>query len=446
MESESEFQWEQKLLQATDTETGGSQQNEAHDAAHSKWLWLHAAYHCLVTIVGTGVLGFPAAASYLGFAGAVIFIVIVTLASFYTAKILVELQEVGQSTYSELADGVMGEGWSVWKVRPFQFFVFFPVVAVMVLIGGEALTRMDQMDGNQRLSDKEWGIAMGGIIFVLSLIPDLSKAWYVSIAGTIAAFLIIFYSILGSSMAIADGIDNEQKHWNTQDPKYIFGVLAEFGSVLFGYGFHSMLPDIQASLHIKDKTDRAENMMKAVTSSFCLAGPAYLTVAVLGYAAFGINVNSNVLLSIGEGLSDWSMYVIWAFVAIKTATEAAVYNQGSFTLLRDCFGLSDKSNPDHHPAANLWAWATEILMRLIWAVLTTVVAIVVPLFGDLTAITSALGLTPLSFILPICFWNKKHSETAPKWRLRFHYAFMLFFVLLSGCALIGAIYGIVVSE
>ena len=32
---------------------------------HSKWLWLHAAYHCLVTIVGTGILGFPRATAYL---------------------------------------------------------------------------------------------------------------------------------------------------------------------------------------------------------------------------------------------------------------------------------------------------------------------------------------------------------------------------------------------
>ena len=26
---------------------------------HSKWAWLQAAYHCLVTTVGTGILGFP---------------------------------------------------------------------------------------------------------------------------------------------------------------------------------------------------------------------------------------------------------------------------------------------------------------------------------------------------------------------------------------------------
>jgi len=33
---------------------------------HSKWIWLHAAYHSLVTIVGTGILGYPYATAYLG--------------------------------------------------------------------------------------------------------------------------------------------------------------------------------------------------------------------------------------------------------------------------------------------------------------------------------------------------------------------------------------------
>ena len=36
---------------------------------HSKYIWLHAFYHSIVTIIGTGILGFPYATSYLGWYG-----------------------------------------------------------------------------------------------------------------------------------------------------------------------------------------------------------------------------------------------------------------------------------------------------------------------------------------------------------------------------------------
>lgn len=434
-----------------DLETGASmkQQQEKPTNVHSKWLWLHAAYHCLVTILGTGILGFPAATVYFGLVGGGVFITLISASSYYTAYLLIHMQEPGQSTYSEVADGVMGKGWSTWKVRPFQFFVFFPVTAVMILIGSQALGTMDSMtnvDGTKSLSNTVWVVIMGAIIFLLSLIPDMSTSWYISIMGSIAAFLITSYCIAGSSIAIAEG--QLDPHYDLPDQNttdYIMGFMAAFGSYTFGYGFHAVIPDIQNSLHIKDKSERAKNTLKAVTTSVSFVAPAYLVVALVGYSAFGAQVNSNVLLSINQVMSHEAMFGIWTFVAIKTATEAATFNQASFTLLRDIFGLSDKKDADHHPAATARGWMIEILIRFVWAVLTTFTAAAIPFFGDLTAVTSALGLTPLSFILPILFWNRAHGETAPKWRLRFHFAFITVFVVLAVCALVGAMYDIAMN-
>ena len=42
---------------------------------HSKYIWLHAFYHSIVTIIGTGILGFPYATSYLGWYGGECFVV-----------------------------------------------------------------------------------------------------------------------------------------------------------------------------------------------------------------------------------------------------------------------------------------------------------------------------------------------------------------------------------
>jgi amino acid permease len=66
-------------------------------------------------------------------------------------------------------------------------------------------------------------------------------------------------------------------------------------------------------------------------------------------------------------------------------------------------------------------------------------AVFVPYFGDLTSITGAIAIVPLSFLLPIVFWNKVHGATAPLWRLVFHYAFAIFFGLLGVVSLVGAV-------
>ena len=42
---------------------------EGQQQEHSKYIWLHAFYHSIVTIIGTGILGFPYATSYLGWYG-----------------------------------------------------------------------------------------------------------------------------------------------------------------------------------------------------------------------------------------------------------------------------------------------------------------------------------------------------------------------------------------
>ena len=70
------------------------------------------------------------------------------------------------------------------------------------------------------------------------------------------------------------------------------------------------------------------------------------------------------------------------------------------------------------------------------------VAIFVPYFNDLTAITGALSITPLSFVLPIVFWSRVHGTSAPMWRKVFHCIFVASFGLMGVAALIGACYEI----
>ena len=92
---------------------------------HSPYVWLHAFYHSIVTIIGTGLLGFSYATSYLGWTGTTLFITGISAYCYYTARLLIDLQQHNQSTYSAVADAIMGPGFSHYTVRPAQYVNFF---------------------------------------------------------------------------------------------------------------------------------------------------------------------------------------------------------------------------------------------------------------------------------------------------------------------------------
>ena len=149
---------------------------------------------------------------------------------------------------------------------------------------------------------------------------------------------------------------------------------------MFGYGFHAVLPDIQASLHDHNTKDSKSDMKKAVTAAFSFSYPAYIIVALIGFAAFGYSVESDVLVSINNVLSKDAMYVIWIFVTIKTSTEAAVYNQAAFTLTRDITGLTiDSDHSDHHPRN----WKIDFVMRFVYVTAAACIAVFIPFVSSL---------------------------------------------------------------
>lgn len=407
---------------------------------------IDALYHLIVTTIGTGILGYPYAASYLGFAGgkqckkreamfdfpysvlmrralrcallllillllllsfyiqAAIFIIVFSAYCYYTALLLVGLQESDYGTYSEIADGVMGKskgGFSKYTVVPAQYMYFFPMVATMIIVGGTAMSTMDTLanNGKETLSLKLWMVVDAIFVFAFSMTKDLSSAWQISIVGSLAAFLIVGYSVAGSIVALTDPSEMESVEYarpasETKGLEYQVHLMAAFGEIMFGYGFHAVLPDIQASLHSGSAEESRSHMKKAVTGAMTFSATSYLIVAMMGYAAFGVSVNSLLLLDFNDLLPDAAMYTVWVFVAIKTSTEGAVFNQAAFSLTRDLLGMTQEDDQgrrsiDHHPKN----WILDFVMKLVWVALATVVAIYLPYFGDLTSITSAISIT-----------------------------------------------------
>jgi len=448
-----------------DLERDARQQDE-----HSPYVWLTGAYHLLVAIIGTGILGFPMAFSYLGFVGGTVTLVLITISSIYTAMLLIGVQEQGQKSYSDIADSIMGTRFSNRWVKPFQLLGFFPTTCVMLLIGGQSIFSMERLSGTDVLSSDLSICIVGIAMILLAFVPDLSSGWMVSMIGALSAILIPSLCIVGATIAFM-GIQNGEYHDPPHnrpvegDLPYAFGILSSIGSLIFGYGYHSILPDVQYSLRDKNSHDAHVDTRKAVRTSVGIAFPAYLMVATLGYAAFGNQVTSDVFDSLSFVLGVDAMYFAYGILAFKTVAEGALYNQVAFRVIEDL--LFEKSNQsfesldlDDEPAVDAepiqddkpkqkclyCKWTVKMISRIAYVGLAVVIAITLPLISDLSSITGAIGVVPLTFVLPVIFWNRKNSQTASAWRICFHYVLATVLTIVAISALVGSIYDIAVKE
>ncbi len=337
----------------------------------------------------------------MGFGGAAVLLIAAASGSYYTALLLSGVQEPDQKTYMDIAKAVGLNGG--WLLTCIQLCWFFPISAVMILLGGQAFATIDLMSQGatvtylggdcggyivdmtaSKLGMEIWTVVMGCLVLLLSMAKDMSSMWQISAVGTVAVFMIVLYSIVGSSIALSDDssvpVTYNAKECISSGDKYAAELLAAFGSFISGYGFHAVLPDIQTSLHETDSNNVHKVMKKAITAAFSIAFPSYFVIALLGFAAFGVSVASDLLLSMTLVLSKPAMYVVWVFVIIKTATEGAIYNQSAFIICRRIVGISKRSY--------------DVLFRFLWIVVATLVAMYIPFFGDLTAITGAVSVTP----------------------------------------------------
>ena len=372
-----------------------SSASAASTPKHSQHVWLHAFYHLIVAHIGTGILGLPHATSFLGWTGTAFFITGISAYCYYTGRLLIDLQHHTQSTYSAVADSIMGPGFSHYTVRPAQYVNFFLLTAVLILVGGSAFVELDVLaqggTADPVLSKRVWMVLDAVVVLLLSLFPNLNRAWQVSVLGAVAAFIIVIYSIAGSVVGIVDNntdatmestidtVTYVQPDSVTTTLEYNFMVMASFGSILFGYGFQLILPDIQASLQEHSTKDANADMRKAFTTASACSSPAYLTVALVGFAAFGIGVSSELIESIQTVIPPAAMYPIWIVVIIKTSTEAAVYNQAAFTLTRDIFGWSTtRDDTDQKINAPPQNTIVDVLMKVIYISCATVVALYLP--------------------------------------------------------------------
>lgn len=407
--------------------------------------WLHAFYHTTTSVLGVvAVAALPISFAYLGWAGGLILLIASTAVSYYSGMLIIELQEPHQRTYSDIANSNMGDGFANVYIRPFQLLLFFQVGVLDALVAGQAFADLDE---SSRLSQSWWIVISGAIVFLLALAPTLSQMWQLSMIGSISAVAGSIVLVIASGISIGNG---SREEINFDRPPVVgeggatldfaMGVLNSFGIIAFAYGGHSVLPDVQASLHKHDMAKSHRSMIKGLTAAYSLIFPCYLSICTIAYAAFGSTVSSWLVESIQPDVSRAVLILINVFVLVNNFALGAVYLQAVFTLLEDIFPCIG-----HHYDGRLTM--RQVLMRLVFISLCTFVAVAIPFFGSISAFTGAVCFTPLTFIYPFIFWNRSKLATgASPWKIRLHWFMAGSFTILGLGGAIGALYFIVSSS
>jgi vesicular inhibitory amino acid transporter len=410
--------------------------------------WLVAFYHTTTSVLGAqAVVALPISFAYLGWVGGFLLLLVSAAVSFYSGYLLIGLQEEGQKTYSDIADSIMFPKFSHYFVRPIQLIIFFQVAVLVVLATAEVLLSLQETMGvHQSLSLNWWIVIAGFLIFCIVLTPDIAHMWPLSLLGTITAVVATILLVVGCGISIGNGSNDDVDYDRTPPTngatnerlQYTFGVLSSFGIIALVYGGHSVLPDVQVSLGCETTAVAKQQMTKGLKAAYWLIVPCYVSICAVGYLAFGSEVSDFVVNDLADYVSSEFLSVLDFVVLINGLALGAIYIQAAFTLIGDIFPRTFRKEGSSD-------WCRQLTMRFLFLALATFTAVALPFFGQLSALSGAIGFTPLTFVYPFLFWNRKHAKDASPWVLRGNLLVAILYTLLGACGAIGALYSIVVN-
>jgi len=399
--------------------------------------WVHAWYHTTTSVLGAiAVATLPFAFGYLGwFAGIAVWL-LSTLVSYYSARLLIQLQG-SETTYSQIADRVMGDGFAKWWIRPFQFIVVYQVTVLTALTLGQTFFALDELfSPAAHLKSSWWTIIGGAFTFLIGLCPSLSHMWQVSCVGSIAVVVFVVLTFVGCILSILSQETDVDFGRPNDGEGFVFGVMNSFGVLAFSYGGHAVLPDLQASLRSPTVERAHAAMNRGLMAAYAIIVPCYAATATAAYAAFGENISSY-LLDNFSNLSVALLASLHVLLAVNTLALGAIYIQSGFALVGDMIP-SLSSDGDRYSCKNLLA------VRLPWVATATFVAVAIPFIGDLASLSGAIGFTAMTFVHPFVLWeNSPLARGAPAWRRACHVFLALTFVVLGLCSFVGSLYFII---
>ncbi|WJX50115.1 Sodium- and chloride-dependent GABA transporter 1, variant 2 [Trifolium repens] len=367
----------------------------------------------------------------------------VTFYSYNLLSLVLERQaQLGnrQLRFRDMARDILGPKWGRYFVGPIQFAVCYGAVVACTLLGGQcmkAIYVLSNPNGTMKLY--EFVTIFGCFMLILAQIPSFHSLRHINLVSLV---LCLLYSACaaGGSIYIGNSSKAPEKNYSLKGDteNRLFGVFNALSIIATTYG-NGIIPEIQATLAppVKGK------MFKALSVCYTVVCVTFFSVAISGYWAFG-NESEGLILSnfVDNGkplLPKWFIYMTNVFTIVQLSAVGVVYLQPTNEVLEQTFG--DPKSPEFSSRNVI----PRVISRSLAVTISTIIAAMLPFFGDINSLIGAFGFMPLDFVLPVIFFNLtfKPSKRSPIFWLNVTIAVV--FSTLGAIAAIAAVRQIVLD-
>lgn len=373
----------------------------------SKGTWLHCGYHLTTSIVAPALLSLPFAFAALGWVAGVVCLVMGAAITFYSYNLLSLVLEhhaqLGrrQIRFRDMARDILGPRWARYYIGPIQFAVCFGAVVGQVLLGGQSMKTIyviARPDGTMKLY--EFVIIFGAFLLILAMIPSFHALRHINL---ISLVLCLAYSACATAGSVHAGHSGNAPRRDFSLPgdnqDRIFGIFNAISIIATTYG-NGIIPEIQATA----APPVTGKMFKGLCLCYTVVAVTFFSVAISGYWAFGNRAEGSVTYNfrLDDGtilVPKWFLTMTYVFILLQLSAVGVVYLQPTNEVLEGLF--ADPTKPQY----SIRNVVPRLIFRTLAIVIATLIAAMLPFFGDINSIIGAFGFLPLDFVVPSVVYN-----------------------------------------
>ena len=294
-----------------------------------------------------------------------------------------------------------------FTTRLFENITFFGISALFLILAGDFLSELP-VEMNPRI----WTLASAAIVCVpVLLFPNIAELRFVSVIG-VAAVIVVAFAVLflaglannnddsggghaGNTTTFANsgGMMTSSRWSHSTDVIIPLGFLSSFSSMTLAFGCHAGLPAVEQSMKNPKRFGTMFNIAFAIVLSL------YIPVAIVGYAKYGDEVQSPILLSLPSGS--------WVQVLAKGMLCTHVLLAYPILMMFFVREIEHWLNVNRAASSSVTRYVLKRTgIRVISIVLNVTVAILAPYFSDMMGLIGALGSVMTTFVLPCLFFLK----------------------------------------
>ncbi|KAL0431588.1 UNVERIFIED_CONTAM: Lysine histidine transporter 1 [Sesamum radiatum] len=300
--------------------------------------------------------------------------------------------------YHELGQHAFGPKLGLWIVVPQQLIVEVGTNIVYMITGGQSLKKFHDLvcDDCKDIKLTYFIMIFASVHFGLSQLPSFNSISGVSLAAAIMSLSIFCSTVTLQLHGVhqSKGACNQMCNMGiNQRLQGYFNFFSGLGSIVFAYGGHNIVMEVQATMPSTTEKPSKKPMWRGVVVAYIVVAICYFPVALIGYWMFGNEVEENILITLQK--PKWLIAMANMFVVVHLIGGYQLYAIPVFDMIETVLVKKLDFSP---------TWYLRLISRTIYVAFTMFLAITFPFFNAVLGFFGGFGSAPTTYFLPCIIW------------------------------------------